>query len=119
MKTIILLTTLLLTLSSQAKTFSAFADGDNLYVTMLLDGCNGHALDLDVDGLCKDDRLTKNYATHCGATMIVTSTQMFCEPMFTKPVTFQLSLSKSNIAAEAKELTLRNYTGEEVTIDLD
>lgn len=119
MKTFILLTTLFLTFSSQAKTFSAFADGDKLYITMLLDSCNGHAVDLAVDGLCKDDRLTKNYATHCGATMIVTSTQMYCEPMLTKPVTFELSLKESNIAAEAKELTLRSYSGEQITIELD
>jgi hypothetical protein len=119
MKILTLLATLLITASINAASFSAFADGDNLYVTMLLDDCNSHGLALDVDGLCRNDRLTKNYATSCGADLIVRSTKMYCGKSSLEPVTFTLSLKKSNIASEAEELTLRNFNGDEVTIELE
>ena len=119
MKLLTFLMTILLTASINAATFSAFADGDNLYVTVLLDSCNSHGLGLDVDGICRSDRMTANYATECGASLSIRSTKMACFDMTLEAQTFKISLKESKVAPEAEVLTLRRYNGEQISIDID
>lgn len=118
MKNVTIILAMFLSLSLQAGTFSAFSQGDTLYLTTMVDSCNAHGAGLNVDGICHADRMTANYATECSASVSIISTQMACFDQTLKPMVFELSLDQNRVASEAEVLTLRMY-GEEVTIKLD
>ncbi len=109
MKSSILAFIFIFSLSGYAKEevprFSAFSDGKNLHITVMGDHCNSYNLILDVDPICKDDRMIRNFALECSASFTYLATEMYCGPE-TTPRTMSISLKKANIAKEAKELTL-------------
>lgn len=107
-----------MTLSINAAHFGAFADGDDLYVTMLLDNCNAHQAQVVVNRSCRADRMTKEYTRVCKAELVVISTAMYCEDSAEEAVTFKLSLDDSNVTGEAKQMILR-WNKELITIDID
>ncbi len=92
--------------AEKAPLFSAFANGDDLYVTILADSCNNIGADLIVADSCKDDRLTRNFASVCFAELEVSSTKMACHDLKSIPKVLVLSLKDSNVAKEAELLKL-------------
>ncbi|MBY0472023.1 hypothetical protein K2X30_12730 [bacterium] len=100
-----------------APKFSAFADGDDLHITVLKD-CNTITAQLEVAPTCKEGRPFKNLAPFCSAELIVSATELACphhEPLV--PATVTLSLKKSKVAHEAQILEI-SYLGESVEVDL-
>lgn len=116
----IVASTLFLTTASFAgdpHNFSAFSVGDTLYVTLLGDGCNSYGGSLEVDPLCRSDRMTKNFSPTCQAGLQVMATELACLGGRSKPVVLEISLNKSKIAPEAQELEL-TYGDSQVTVQL-
>lgn len=91
--------------------FGAFVHEDVLYVTVLGDKCNQYFAGLEVSDLCREDRLTKNYAIECEADLLIYQTQMACEDTTLAPQNFEIELEPTKIAPEARTLVL-NYEGE-------
>lgn len=104
--------------AAPAPTFSAFASGDTLFVTVLADSCNGMGASLDVDPFCKDDRKTRNLAPVCEVGLVVRATRKFCND--SKPVArvLELSLAGSKVAREAHLLKI-NYSGQQIEVRID
>jgi hypothetical protein len=101
--------------TAAAPNFSAFAQDDKLIVTIMGDACNGFGGQLDVEGLCKADRLTRNFAIECSGTLSVISTAMMC--LEKKPVTLELSLKAAKVAPEARVLHL-TYGNQTIDVQL-
>jgi hypothetical protein len=100
-----------------APKFSAFADGDNLHVTVLKD-CNTITAQLEVAPNCKEGRPSKNLALFCSAELVVFATELACpqyEPLV--PETVTLSLKKFKVAHEAQTLEI-SYLGESIKVEL-
>ncbi|MES2769317.1 MAG: hypothetical protein V4596_09230 [Bdellovibrionota bacterium] len=118
MKSFFLFVAILISTGAQAKTpkFSAFADGDDLHVTILYD-CNHITGSLSVSGICRDDRLTKNFVETCEAVLRVSGTEMACPAVKHTPKTFTLSLAEEKVAKEAKSLVLK-YQGQTIEVQL-
>lgn len=87
---------------------SAFTSSRTLYVTTLVDTCNSHRAGLKVSPGCKDDRLTRNWASSCAVELMISSTRAFCGDMKSVPHTFTIDLNRANVAREAKRLYLKN-----------
>lgn len=103
--------------TASAANFSAFVQGDDLYITLMTDGCNAYNVALEVDGICKEGRLTANYATECSADLAVMSTEMYCGQIPPVAKVFKVSLTESKVAVEAQVLTLR-YWGNTVDVQI-
>ncbi len=118
MKSFFLFVGILISTRAQAETpkFSAFADGDDLHVTILYD-CNHISGSLNVSGICRDDRLTKNFVDTCEAVLRVSGTEMVCPPGKLNPKTFTLSLNEEKVAKEARSLVLK-YQGQTIEVQL-
>ena len=117
MKFLMMILFTLVVSNAQAARFSAFNQGDTLYVTIIGDNCNSYGGRLQVASSCLEDRMTENYAVSCYATLSVLSTKMFCGPGY-KARVLEINLREAKVAQEAKKLTL-NYLDEEITIDID
>lgn len=108
MKLIILLATIFTsTFAVASKTnpdASAFTKNGVLYLTILGDDCNSKAVSLDVAGICREDRLTRNWAATCLAEVLVKSTKMGCRG--TKAEVYEIDLDKANVAKESTTLYL-------------
>lgn len=118
MKLVALFSVLLLSgIAQAAPTASAFTHKGMLYITVLGDKCNSISGGLEVDGICRDDRMTQNYAEECSAEVQLMQTEMYCgEDVEARVVT--LDLQKENVAREAKTLHLR-YGGEVITVEVN
>lgn len=117
MKLVALFSVLLLSGITQASpNASAFTHGGKLYITVLGDKCNSISGGLEVDGICRDDRMTRNYAVECSADVQLMQTEMYCgQDVEARVVT--LDLQKENVAREAKILNLRFGT-EVITVEV-
>jgi hypothetical protein len=95
--------------ASDGPHFSAFTDKGILYVTTLVLGgtCNDVYGNLQIDPSCKADRVTKNRAPLCFATLDLSETTMQCQKMDVVPKVIAIDLAKSNIAPEALQLNLK------------
>lgn len=119
-----LMTSLLLSISFSGMTvaasnFSAFANGDKLYVTTLGDTCNTYTGTLTVSKSCDERRLTRNFAISCKAELSVMATELFCgEETDSTPKVMEISLAKNNVAKEAKNLKL-TYNGSTINVSLN
>jgi hypothetical protein len=87
--------------------FSAFTSNNVLYVTVMGDSCNGYSGELLVDPSCKSDRLTRNLAPVCYATLRVSRTRMNCDgPDNSTPRMLKIDLEEAKVAHEAVILRL-------------
>lgn len=122
MKNLILTAVTVLSASSAfaaGPTMSAFATDKTVYVTVLGDGCNAVTGMLEVDSICNEDRNTRNWALVCTAQLSVMMTEMMCPADFpAKAHVLEFDLKESKIASEAKRLTIRDHSGNEVTVQL-
>ena len=120
MKTLTIITTLLLTLSSfaAAPRLSAFSLAGKLYVTTIVDGCNNHRAGINPIPFCKESRVTKNLAPFCEADLLISSTRMFCGKTPNIAKVFTIDLDESDVAVESETLTL-NYAGQSIEVELD
>jgi hypothetical protein len=117
MKTVLFWVIFSSTLATQAADFSAFVTNNVLYVTILGDSCNHVGGGLEVDGLCKKDRKTKNYAIECNAKLSIYHTEMACGDDTVKPKVVKIALEKTDVAPEARVLHL-SYGKEKLTLDI-
>jgi hypothetical protein len=101
--------------ADEVPNFSAFAHEGILYVTFLGDSCNAVGGDLRVAGICRSDRLTRNYAVECDATLAIMQTEMACGDTTAKPRTVEINLEQAKVAPEARVLHLKHY---DQTIDV-
>ncbi len=101
--------------ASEAPRFSAFAAGDELYVTVLADSCNTLSGQLVVADFCKEDRLEKNLAPMCSAEVLIRSTLMGCNDKRKVARVVTMSLKAQNVAHEAEILKL-TYDGQEIEV---
>ncbi len=101
---------------SFAADFSAYVEDRQLYITINGDACNYFEGSLNVSPSCKADRLTKNLAGFCRASINILATEMACDEF--KPVTVQIDLDKNNVAPEAELLEL-TYRGETIEVTVD
>lgn len=83
---------------------SAFVNGRTLYVTVLGD-CNSMHANLEVEPLCNDKRLTKNFAVKCSAQLSITATELFCAGI-KKAHVIEIDLNETDLAREAQLLNL-------------
>jgi hypothetical protein len=104
--------------SNDTPTFSAFSAGDRLFVTILADTCNAVGASLEVSGLCRSDRMTKNFATVCDASLLVMSTERACPDQNLEAKVVTLNLKNSKVAREARVLNL-TYLGQEIEVKLN
>lgn len=122
MKTLILAAVTVLSSSSAfaaGPTMSAFATDTTIYVTVLGDGCNAVGGNLEVDGICNEDRLTRNYAVQCSASLSLMMTEMMCPAdRPPKATVLEFDIKESKIASEAKILKIRTGSGDEITVQL-
>src|SRR5262245_29372119 len=101
--------------AGEAPRFSAFASGNDLFVTILGDSCNSFGGSLEVAAFCKEGRSTTNYVTQCTADLVVRSTKMACFDKKKAPKVLEMSLRE--VAAEAQTLVLK-YDDQEIEIKL-
>jgi hypothetical protein len=99
-----------------SENYSAFSEGDNLYVTILGD-CNHYGGQLRVAENCKEGRAMKNRALMCSAELSVIKTEMGCPNGNVTPKVLTLSLDKAKVAREAETLNLE-YNGSVVEVQL-
>jgi hypothetical protein len=120
MKTILFALVFGASLASQAAgpEFGAFVTDNVLYVTFLGDNCNSYNASLQVEGLCHKGRMTMNYASQCGADLMVGSTKMACHSMEVEPHTFAIKLSETDVAPEAKVLFLK-FNGKKTKVKIN
>jgi len=104
----LLLGLMVLSTSAQLPGFSAFSDGDNVYVTVLGDSCNYKTANLKVSQSCQEDRLTKNIARSCNAELFISTSKMICFDNKLVPKVITLNLDDENVAQEAAVLKLTN-----------
>lgn len=114
MKLAIFLTGLMLSVSARAELplFSAFVADNDLHVTIMEDCNSVIGARLEVDALCRGDRLTQNYASECAATLVYSKTRKFCPAVPPKPRVLTIKLNDSNIAQEAELLRLTHQSQE-------
>jgi hypothetical protein len=94
-----------------APQFSAFILNNNLYVTIMTDGCNVYSPRLVVEGLCDKTRLEENIAPAvCKANLGFMTTKMACG-RDTKPEAKVMALDLVNNT----NLDMTNFTGLELT----
>ncbi len=120
MKKLILASTLLFGLSSQARElpkFAAFADGEgNLIVSFMGDTCNNYMPLLSVADNCKEDRGQENFAYSCSVELQLASTRKGCMPgKMARAVT--INLAEANIASEAEVLRL-TFDNKEIEVQI-
>ncbi len=97
--------------------FSAFTSKNVLYVTLLGD-CNHYGAQLEVAGICHEDRLTANYVKTCPAELMVVKTEMGCPNADLKPKVLVVDLKEAKVAKEATELEL-SYGGHKVNVQIN
>lgn len=122
MKLILSLFLLITTSIAQAgipSKFSAFADDSKLYVTVLVDGCNSHSVQLDISPRCRADRPTKDIVTSCDAKFaILAGTELMCPEDLKEAVVHSFYLDEYNFDKNVKVLRL-SYNEQEIEIRLD
>ena len=119
MKTLALISTLLISISSFASaSFSAFSADGIVYITTLTGSCNTHTGSLNPIPFCKQSRSTKNLAPFCKANFEIKSTTRYCIHNFSKPQVFSFGIDESDIALESETLEI-DFNGEIVEIKLN
>jgi hypothetical protein len=92
--------------NQKAPSFSAFAESDNLYVTLQGD-CNRIQASLNVEDFCKADRMARNACFEGDADLVLTSTVMACPEIVYLPQVVRISLRNNNVTPELEVLNLK------------
>lgn len=96
--------------------FSAFTNGYMMYVTVP-GSCHNIGAKLNVAGICRSDRMTRNYATSCSADLVIVSPGEGGCPEPVGPQVFEVNLNKQKVAPEAETLHLK-YNGQVIQVRL-